>query len=174
MALGWIFPMPPKDRSIGRARLFYANNVAFRRELKAEMRFPETEQYRVQVGVVQRRLAGSPYRYLSNPAAAVLHPPPRGLGGFVARALWCGYDTATTVPRGGLGLVWRAPRVFAVEAVAALGRVQRGRRPAGLGLADAAAASGVIGAYHAIRLAGFVSALFAPRAMWRCLNRIAP
>ena len=174
MALGWIFPMPPEDRSIGQARIFYANNVAFRREMMAVMRFPRADQYRVQVGVVQRRLAESVYRYLSSPTAAVLHPPPRGLGGFVTRALWCGYDSATAVPRGGAGLAWRAPRAFAGQALAALARVARERRRAGLGLAGAAAAAGVIGAYQAIRLVGFVSGLVATRATWRCLNRIAP
>jgi hypothetical protein len=174
MALGWIFPLPPEDRKIRPARLFYANNVAFRRELIAAMRFPHARQYRVQVGVVQRRLAASAHRFVGSPAAVVLHPPPQGLAAFVTRALWCGYDAATELPRGGISLVWRAPRIFASQALAALGRVLRERRRAGLGPAGTAAACGIIGAYQAVRLVGFLGALLASRATWRCLSRVAP
>jgi glycosyltransferase involved in cell wall biosynthesis len=174
MALGWIFPLPPEDRAVGPTRLFYANNVAFRREMIAAMRFPRARQYRVQVGVVQRRLAAGRYRLVASPDAAALHPPPQGLAAFFTRALWCGYDAASELPWRGMSLVWRAPRVFASQARAALGRVRRERRRAGLGWAGAAAASGVIAAYQAVRLFGYLGGLIASRPTWRCLNRIAP
>jgi hypothetical protein len=168
MALGWIFPMPPPDQSLRRAPLFYANNVAFRRELIEAMRFPEADQYRVQVGAVHRALAERGHPIWMSGRAAVLHPPPEGVAGFVTRALWCGYDSSTLLPRA------KAPLAFAAEAVRALRRVARDRRRAGLGAAATVGALGVIGAYHAIRLLGFAGGLLAPRATWRQLKRIAP
>jgi glycosyltransferase involved in cell wall biosynthesis len=174
MAIGWIFPLPPEERDVGPAHLFYANNVAFRREMIAAMRFPEAQQYRVQVGVVQRRLAASTYRILSNPAAAVLHPPPAGPAAFLTRALWCGYDAATELPREGRSILLRAPWAFASQVRAALRRVRRERRRAGFGLTGAAAACGIIAGYQFIRGAGYTAGLVAPAATFRFLKRIAP
>jgi hypothetical protein len=168
MALGWIFPMPPADKRPRPAPLFYANNVAFRREMIAAMRFPETDQYRVQVGAVHRALAERGQEIVMSGAAAVLHPPPEGLGGFVTRALWCGYDASTLLPRA------KAPLTCAADAFRALRRVARDRRGAGLGAIGTVAALGVVLAYQAIRLLGFASGLVAPRTTWRQLKRIAP
>lgn len=166
MALGWIFPMPPEHRGLRPAPLFYANNVAFRREMAAAIRFPEVDRYRAQIGAVHRSLAEGGHQIVMSGAAAVLHPPPAGVGGFVTRALWCGYDSST-VPR-------HPARGFAAEALGALRRVARGARGAGLGMFGTMGALGVIGAYQGIRLFGFAAGLLAPRATWRQLKRIAP
>jgi hypothetical protein len=174
MALGWIFPLPPVDRGVESAPLFYANNVAFRREMIEEMRFPPAEQYRVQVGAVHRSLAQRGHQILMNGAAAVLHPPPRGLDGFVTRALWCGYDASTALPRRAGSILAKAPLMYGTQVFTALRSVARDRRRVGLGPLGTAGALLVIGAYQGIRLFGFIGGLLAPRATWRQLKRIAP
>lgn len=174
MALGWIFPLPPLDRSLRASRLFYANNVAFRKALMPLMRFPETVQYRVQVGAVHRALEQAGQPVVMSGAAAVLHPPPQGLGGFAARALWCGFDASTGVARNVRGFLRDAPILFAADAAAAVRRVVRDRRKVGLNVVQTAAAAVIVAGYHAVRGLGFVCGLAAPRITRRHLARIAP
>lgn len=174
MALGWIFPLPPDEKGLRGSSLFYANNVAFRREMIAKMRFPETAQYRVQIGTVHRRLAEEGVPIVMSGAASVLHPPPLGWSGFITRALWCGYDASTVLRRPRPGRIWKAPLALAREALGAMRRVARDRRRTELGVLETASALGVILAFHAIRWLGFAAGLAAPRATWRQLKRIAP
>jgi len=79
---------------IQEVELFHANNVAFRREIFVANPFPCIPQYRGASDILAGRLRLQGYKILMQPKSKTYHPPPRGLRGFVNRALCQGHDIA--------------------------------------------------------------------------------
>lgn len=94
-ALGWFFPLRPEEsRFHPFRRRFFANNVAFRRDLILDHPFPDQPE-----GVTRGACMdlGSTLRESDIPIwttteARAEHPPPSGAGHFVTRALAHGRD----------------------------------------------------------------------------------
>ena len=94
-ALGWFFPVrDPENRLHSANKKFYANNVAFRREVFLKYLFPSmpTGVRRGACGQIARTLASSGIYIWTNTAARVHHPPPSGLQHYMIRALAHGRD----------------------------------------------------------------------------------
>jgi len=84
------------DDQIQEVELFHANNCAFRREIFVANPFPHLPQYRGQSDILAGRLRLQGYKILCQPKSKTYHPPPRGLRGFVNRALCQGHDLAVS------------------------------------------------------------------------------
>lgn len=82
------------DDQIQEVELFHANSVAFRREIFVANPFPCLPQYRGQSDILAGRLRLQGHKILCQPKSKTYHPPPRGLRGFVTRALCQGHDLA--------------------------------------------------------------------------------
>jgi len=162
-AIAWFFPLPSSGHGIEKSRGFFANNVAFRREIFAAHNFPETGQYRGQCGFLAEALGRAGHQVYLSREARVAHPPPEGLRHFLVRALWNGHDDSL---RQGGGV-----RRLAREYGGQLKRIGRDHDRVGLGLAGAAGASLLASAYYALRLAGYLGARAAPNLVRRTLTR---
>jgi hypothetical protein len=119
-ALFWIFPPKQLRAEVAETPLFYANNVAFRRDVFLANAFPVAESYRGQGVEVARQLRSKGHRILRHGEAWVNHPAPNGLGHAMKRAIAHGHDAVywnrrrkrgwlTTSPLGALGRFLRSP-----------------------------------------------------------------
>jgi hypothetical protein len=174
MALGWTFPLPPKDDAVVPVSGFQANNFAFRAELRSTMSFPKTSQYRGQSIPVFERLRAEGRTILINRGAQVTHPPPAGLKAFTARALWSGHDLSVRQRRGGRIAFWQGMGDVARVGAVAFHCVATRFRAVNLGPLGALAAAAIVGAYHGLRALGFVAASIAPGLLHKGLTRLAP
>lgn len=108
-ALGWFFPLRSEKPVLNNGvRRFFANNVAFRRQVFESHPFPEMAEGMTRGACVQ--LAGLLRRegivIWSNSAARSSHPAPNGLAHFAARGLAQGRDWAMAGQENGTP-VWR-------------------------------------------------------------------
>jgi hypothetical protein len=174
MALGWVFPVPPDDEAIVPVTSFAANNVAFRAELRPTMTFPATDQYRGQGVEVIERLRSDGTAILLNRGAQVCHPPPQGLGGFLSRALWSGYDLSVRERKRGRFAYWRGLKDVARTGAVALHCVATRFGRVKLGPPGAVAAAFIVASYHGMRGVGLIGGVAAPRLLHRILKRVAP
>jgi hypothetical protein len=160
MALGWLFPLRPRETGLVEADWLQANNFALRRDIFLALPSPPCEGYRDGTMRIVEMLRQRGHRILLNRGAAVDHPPPEGARHFVLRALWSGYDHALRWRRRGARL--KGSVVLVADLVGAWGRVRRGYREVGLSPARAAAAASLLSVYYGLRLAAYVSTLAAP------------
>jgi Glycosyl transferase family 2 len=91
-ALFWIFPLRRDERGLIKIKHAFANNAAFRRDLFMRHPYPEAEMYRGNCRLLSRELYASGVDIHQQLAARVAHPPPTGVGQFLARGLWRGHD----------------------------------------------------------------------------------
>lgn len=150
----WFFPLRSGDDSVREAPYFFANNVAFRRDLFNAHGFPDLPLLRGQCVVLADALRRSGRRILVNGAARVSHPPPNGLAHFVKRAVVHGHDALT---RERLGVRVDGPgtaRRFVRASRRALRAIRDNRRAVGLGPVGAAAAGGIALAYYGLAALG--------------------
>lgn len=92
-ALNWIFELEPEDRETRPSNRFWANNVAFRREVFIAHPYPLLDgQSRGSCVVLAQELTGSGIPIRVNHAARVTHPAPAGARGFFERAMAQGRD----------------------------------------------------------------------------------
>jgi glycosyltransferase involved in cell wall biosynthesis len=91
-ALFWFFPARTDKGCLEPATYFFANSVAFRREIFAAHPFPEVELFRGQCNILASKLRQLNRVLLRDSRAKVSHPAPNGLYHFVARALCTGSD----------------------------------------------------------------------------------
>lgn len=99
-ALAWTFPRRSRAGGLRPSSHFFANSVAARRDVW--LRFPfasETVRYRGMCVDVARRMTAEGVTIWIQPAARGSHPPPRGGGEFVRRALAEGRDRFLTLRR---------------------------------------------------------------------------
>lgn len=168
MALGWFFAQT-ENAKLARSTTFLANNVAFRRS--AFRPFPRTGQYRGQCLALAAELERAGRSIYLNPAARVSHPPPAGARAFLLRALWDGHDAAAGLRLRGKHPLVRGTGAIGKLLVERLGRAWRGRSRVNLGATGAAAAGGVITAYHLSAALGLLATTIAPAATRRRLRR---
>lgn len=166
-SLFWFFP--PRDASANGLQpkpQFFANNVAFRRDLFLRTGFPEAATLRGQCVSLARQLRRDGVEIYCNGSSRVAHPPPNGLGHFVRRALSAGHDAAMDTPPGQPAVraaYWRLRESLGDAAK----RIRSGRASAGLSRPGAVAAFGIAAAYHVLTFAGDLVTQRAPHLIPR-------
>ena len=92
VALFWIFEPRARQPELRRTGRLVSNSVAFRRALFASCPFPQRDTYRGQCSELARILDSNGIALYLSSAAQSCHPPPKGLAGFMQRALFAGHD----------------------------------------------------------------------------------
>jgi hypothetical protein len=162
----WQFAPKGAPRGLYRHKIFYANNLAVRRDLFLAYSFPDAVSYRGQcsqlAGVLRRR-GIAVYRQGDS---AVSHPPPQGLRTFVARAVCRGHDAVYWRRRSRHAVLHANPLASCLRWLRELSRVAvrvaRRARAVGLGPLGALAAIAMGFVYYSCKFAGEVIAFFAP------------
>jgi hypothetical protein len=157
----WFFPLRDRRDGVAASPHFFANNVAFRREIIARHPFPDLSSFRGQCKALTRTLEAQGIGIRIQRAARVSHPPPNGLRHFVVRAICEGHDEIVHGRQRNAGSRLAAVGYrFVRDTTRAAGRLIRHRRAVGLGLPGVAAALGIASAYYALKtLGGLVSAV---------------
>lgn len=88
----WFFEPNPRHTGVTRAGHFYANNVAFKREVLERHGFGVADSYRGQCVELARRLKADGISIWRAADAAVSHPAPDGLRHAFIRAVCQGHD----------------------------------------------------------------------------------
>lgn len=167
MALGWLFPLRPRETGLVDVEALHANNFALRRDIFLALPSPPCEGYRDGTIRMVEMMRQRGHRILLNRGAAVAHPPPEGARRFALRALWSGYDNALRWRR--RRACWRGSAAMLTDLLGVWLRVGRNYRQVGLGPGRAAAAAGLMSIYYMLRLAGYAAALAAPGPVRRRL-----
>lgn len=132
----WFFEPNPKQVGVTPAGHFYANNVAFKREVLARHRFGLAGSYRGQCIELARRLRADGISIWRAADAAVSHPAPDGLHHALIRAICQGHDNVYWRRRRPLGWLHASPLGGAVRLLRSIGRsgttVLSRTRPLGL------------------------------------------
>lgn len=170
-ALFWFFPTRSGDGSLVPSPTFFANNVAFRREVFAAHPYPSQASFRGQCAALARELRAAGHEIHMQRSCRVSHPPPNGLGHFVSRALCEGHDDRfnhKVHPRGRfgatpLGTIWRYLRNLARSFY----RSFKLRRAVGLGFIGAFGACAIAAAYYTIKLLGELISYVRPELIRR-------
>ena len=165
-ALFWFFNLQDKQPRLVRRNHFFANNVAFRREIFAQYNFPELDSFRGQCLALAHDLRRSGIPIFCNTGASVEHPPPVDGRMFVRRALSAGYDEtilnkALDRPfhqRGPLGAGWR----FATHLWRSGMKTITRHRDVGLTPAGAVPALCLAGSFYTLKLLGELISLIDP------------
>lgn len=97
VAAFWFFPprSAPEEAASDTNR-FFANNVAFRTEVFRAHGFPRQARFRGQCAALGDALESAGLRIRTQPHSRVEHPPPNGVGHFLARAIAAGSDSLGT------------------------------------------------------------------------------
>ncbi len=165
VALWWFFPLRDAHGGLRPTNRFFANNIAFRRELFLATGFPRTATFRGQCILLANRLRRSGVQILERRDARVAHPPPNGGWHFVCRALCEGHDNALLAGSGRepAAASWRASWKRLRSLIAqARARVRRNRAALGLGPLAGAGATLLACAYYLLGFCGERIALRRP------------
>ncbi len=107
-ALTWMFPLRSSSDEVGPVTSFYANNLAFRRQVAARNAFPSIpETSRGACQVLARDMRRRGVRMVSAGGARAAHPAPAGLDEFFLRALSRGRDRLVLFVEPGRAGTWR-------------------------------------------------------------------
>lgn len=132
----WFFEPNPRQTGVTPAGHFYANNVAFKREVLERYRFGRADSYRGQCVQLARRLEADGISIWRAADAAVSHPAPDGLRHALIRAICQGYDNVYWRRRRPLGWLHASPLGGAVRLLRSIGKsgatVLSRARPLGL------------------------------------------
>jgi hypothetical protein len=166
-ALFWFFPLRDEANELAATDSFFANNVAFRREVFERLPFPDSFVYRGRCCLLAAELRNRGVRIFRHRGARVSHPPPKGIVHFVLRALCEGHDEIVlgrSRPGGSARLVFQSflARILRLP-WAVLGRHERVQ----LGVFGALAGLGLGYAYHSLKLLGGFVAWIHPRGFRR-------
>ncbi len=154
MGMIWIFPARSPDGPRYRDRRFWANNVAFRREVALRFPFPErSDHYRGKLAPMTHAMAKAGVRVWRDPQARTMHPPPERKD-FVERAIQHGRDRFITHHRERKRLPRAAACLAALRSIAASGanaqrRITQEWQASGLQKSEVALARRLGFAYHA-------------------------
>ena len=174
-ALVWFFPLRATQGALKPVRAFYANNVAFRREVWERYPFePIVGTARGACGQLARTLQSEGIGVYLNTAAQVSHPAPNGAKHFVARALVEGRDhlvklKQTRPQRAG---VLRSFGRFLSRCWKSLWSILVNGRRVGLSWPAMPAAACIAFAYYALFLAGDIISRVFPRLFDRGFFRV--
>lgn len=163
----WFFEPNPKHTGVSPTGHFYANNVAFKREILERYGFRRAGSYRGQCVELAGRLKADGIQIWRAADATVSHPAPEGLRHAFIRAVCQGHDNVYwRRHKRPLGWLHASPLGGAVRLVRTIGRngqtIASRARPLGL---DPLTASGsfVFGAGYALVIYGAeIVAYFAP------------
>lgn len=132
----WFFEPNPGQAGVTRAGHFYANNVAFKREVLERHRFGRADSYRGQCIELARRLESDGITIWRAADAAVSHPAPDGLRHALIRAVCQGHDNVYWRRRRPLGWLHASPLGGAIRLLRSIGKngatVLARTRPLGL------------------------------------------
>lgn len=157
-ALFWFFPLRSHIPELKKADGFFANNVAFRRDVFSESRFPELPAFRGQCVVLAKHLRERGRAIYRQERSRVEHPSPNGAAHFIWRALCDGHDEVVLAEHFGRsrldGTVFGSTKRFAWHLVNSARRVVRSRKAVGLSATQAVIAYGLAISYYALKLGG--------------------
>jgi hypothetical protein len=157
----YVFPLTAPPGPVRRVDGFFANNIAFRRDVALTFPFPRIAgTSRISCVALARQLADAGAVLVQAPAARVTHPPSPGLARTVRRALVHGRDTVV-LAQAGLGTPATA-RAWARRLPPLMRAVVRARRTVGMRPAVLPLALAVALAYYACVAAGGALARIAP------------
>lgn len=116
---------PPRSRGdvIEPVPRFFANLVAFRRDVVERYRFPDDNRMRMQCVELSARLIADGVVVWRASGARVKHPPPETVGNVVQRAFWHAHDIVKTHARRGRAA--GAVRALASVVAAGMRRVRK-------------------------------------------------
>jgi hypothetical protein len=163
VALFWLFPLRETEARIEEVPYFFANNIAFRRRILEENRFPELETFRGQCGSLANTLRGKGIRIFRHTGAVVMHPPPNGFRHFMNRAMCEGHDECVRDRRRGGKLIRPCFKDFWRRMRAATDRIVHHHGEVGLGFFGSLGAWGIAFAYYVFKLIGRLLTAIDPR-----------
>jgi len=163
LALAWFFPLRDGREVLVRQDSFFANNVAFRRDIAVRYPFVPLEgASRGACRLLARRLTADGRGLFVNTAARVSHPAPNGLRHLLLRALAQGRDNLLFDRTIGSG----AARASMGRAIGmqtrAWKRIVRHRRTVALGVLGVPAALAIASLYYACYAVGDAATRVAP------------
>lgn len=152
---------------------FFANNVAFRRELFESYPFPTLPQVRGQCQALAEMLQSLGVKIFYQPRSSVSHPAPNGLRHFVITAMCHGHDVVMTYRRRAVSVNvtveskhdWRKHKSIRQKFF----KVYQRYRNAGLSRKDTIIAFGVISSYLTFVFLGILIGLIRPELIRRHL-----
>jgi hypothetical protein len=164
----WFFPLRDPRDDLAPSPHFFANNVAFRREVIARHPFPDLASFRGQCKALTRILEAEDIGIRIQRRARVSHPPPNGLRHFIVRAICEGHDEIVHGRQRNVASRLAAVGYrFARDTARAVGRLVRHRRAVGLTPPGVAAALGIAGAYYALKALGGLVTVVSPALIRR-------
>ena len=169
-ALSWFFDLRLQERDIGiRNTGFYANNVAFRKEVIGKHPFPEMPEgvTRGSCYMLYKQLERVGIPVWTNTAAQVSHPAPNGFSHFYTRALAEGRDHFLTDQPAFLDFFRNS---YLERIRRSVNRIIQQRKEVNLSLWQTPVAIGIMTAYYSLYLMGGFIALSMPRyakVSWR-------
>lgn len=166
-AMIWFFPLRSESGATKEAYWFYANNVAFPREVLAAHPFPQAPTFRGQCSLLAEELRQAGTRMLLVGSSRVKHPPPGGLYHFCARALCQGHDIALLPQIYGPASLGGAFRMLSTDLGRLMRRIIDRRRHVGAGPGLTLLAFLLGYAYHGLKFTGYCISLRWPRLISR-------
>jgi hypothetical protein len=169
MAIAWMFPLRDTEGGVTPLKMFYANNVAFRREEFLKRLFPSVPGFihaPADLLVERFQREGVPIWSLGDARAS--HPPPRGTRHFVNRAISGGKARALAKGRPAIGRLKRIARYLKADIDSTLyccRRMFSAGKKVNLRFYELPLAMAVGSAYHALFLLGSVASVLAPKVM---------
>ncbi|TKB71926.1 MAG: glycosyltransferase family 2 protein [Nitrospira sp.] len=166
MALTWMFPLRDTEGGLRPSDWFYANNVAFRREILLSHPFPHTpglKHHPATLLVRQLEQEGITLWHVGD--ARGHHPTPNGIVHFCQRAIAAGRARAFTHDSVALSSVADWIRRDALEVGWYVKRIVREGAKVGMHWWQMPAAMGVTLAYHLLRSGGSLLTAAAPGLM---------
>jgi len=163
----WEFAPRQSSRGLYHHRMFYANNVAVRRDIFLANPFPNANSFRGQCAQLAKTMRSRGIPIYRQGDSAVSHPPPEGARTFMARALCRGHDTVYWRGRRRLGMLLHANPVasflrWVKELWNVLVKVATRARAVGLGPLGVLAAIGLGFIYYSCKFLGEVVSFFTP------------
>ncbi len=168
VALFWLFPLRPEKEEIIPTKMFWANNVAFRRKIIGENPFPDLSTFRGQAGALSKTLWKKGIPIMRHTGARCAHPAPNGISHFVNRAMCEGYDSGVrTLRRKNVRFGKESLDAFRRRMRDATTRIRAGYRDVNLSRPGAVGAWGVALAYNSLYLTGFLLSAYRPKIVPR-------
>jgi glycosyltransferase involved in cell wall biosynthesis len=115
-SLGWFFPIPTRELCLANKKIgFFANNVAFRRNVLHKYKFPKMPKgmTRGSCSMLAMSLLTEGILIWGNSAARTSHPHPNGFKHFIIRGLAQGRDRAMSKDIDQLKSIYAGLRFFA-------------------------------------------------------------
>ncbi|HEY6926857.1 MAG TPA: glycosyltransferase [Steroidobacteraceae bacterium] len=167
VALFWIFEARAEQPEVCRTRRLVSNSVAFRRALFAKCPFPRRDTYRGQCSELARILESKGIALYLSSGAQSCHPAPKGLSGFVERAIFSGHDECVYCSLDGPVGAGHAFTAFRRDLASVRKRV--GRRASQIGTSGAAAVMAcILGfTFYSLKLIAFLITVKSPQLVRR-------